>query len=491
MGDNLAKITVPVVCIIAALVSFLCAAGGTFPYGNPQPSFGTLWRIGLAILGLVFLAMCVGYFWWEQVSNQSNMITIVKQAAESVVNQSVQVIEKNFSLTNEIAKQIPDEIVERISPLIKDNLSHTSEITKQMVSDTVGQLGLKMQMLGESSTQVKSLFEERMLHFFGEKNFLAERFLPLLLRRCRAFAEEGREVYLLIDSGTTLYPFFEKLGKATVQAKQNQEKWVENLYVETNNLPGVEMLTRVGRVNYHNRYSPLAVKCELLPGAPLPVYAAPTGKKTNAALEQLRKDANSNAVFIALTTGNWIRIRRRSPMCPVPLARGRGHLDFKQALIDCSDETYVISPLGKIFTELSHEDVNEALRFEEGQLNPEKQSYSEVNINDKKARSVKLVSTYRSDGAALHAHSIRIQTILGMDHVKKDSSGASGFFRVSIGDMEHIVLPYDNLPNDPALQLDIEFPHEHTHDPDFMRKFSVSQIVIEKWVEIMKASQKI
>jgi hypothetical protein len=487
MGDNLTKITVPVVCIIAALVSFLCAAGGRFPYGNPQPTFGTWWRAGLAVLGLVFLAMFIGYFWWERASNQSNMTTIAKQAAESVASQLVQVLEKNFSVTNEIAEQIQDDIVERISSLIKDNLSDASEITKQMVSDAVSQLDLKMQMLGDPSAQMGSLFEERMSHFFGEKNFLAERFLPLLLRRCRAFAEEGREVYLLIDSGTTLYPFFEKLGKATVQAKQNQEKWVENLYVETNNLPGVEMLTRVGRVNYHNRYSPLAVKCELLPGTPLPVYAAPTGKKTNAALEQLRKDANSKAVFIALTTGNWVRIRRRSPMCPVPLARGRGHLDFKQALVECSDEIYVISPLGKIFTELSHEDVNEALGFEEGQLNPEKQSYNEVEINDEKARSVKLVSTYRSDSAALHAHSIKIRIILGMDHVKKDSSGGGGFFKVPIGDMEHIVLPYDNLPSDPVLQLDIEFPHEHTHDPDFMRKFSVSETVIEKWVEIMKA----
>lgn len=113
-----------------------------------------------------------------------------------------------------------------------------------------------------------------------------------------------------------------------------------------------------GRINPSNRYSDLAIKCHLLPGVPLPIYSTVTGLETNEALERLRKKAGDNAFFIGLVTGNWIRLRRSDPPCPVPLARGLGHRKFKQVLINQSDEVYVVTPLGKILVKVPPDEVN-------------------------------------------------------------------------------------------------------------------------------------
>ncbi|HLP46761.1 MAG TPA: hypothetical protein VK469_12465, partial [Candidatus Kapabacteria bacterium] len=264
------------------------------------------------------------------------------------------------------------------------NLSKVSNILSQNIAqDLKKDITWATETLEKAKIglQSRTLFGERMEHFRDEKEFIAEQFLSKLIDRCKYLVEQNKHVYIVIDSGTTLYPLFKKLGMESVHAHEFKENWISNVTLVTNNLVGVEALMENGRLNPGNRFSPLAIDCELLPGKPLPIYLAVTGDMTEKALKDLpKKKDGKDSFFIAITTGNWIRLRRTDPACPVPLARGSGHLSFKQALIDICNETYVISPLGKIFVKNSLSDVNIALGFEHDKKSQDMQEYSEVNI---------------------------------------------------------------------------------------------------------------
>ena len=317
------------------------------------------------------------------------------------------------------------------------------------------------------NTSAQTLFTVRLDHFRDEKEAIAEHFVPILLKRCKKHIESGRKVYLLIDSGTTLYPFFNRIGMETVRSHMNNEEWINNLFVVTNNLPGISELMKSGLINPNNRYSPLAVNCRILPGVPLPIYAAVTGQETNEALGKLKNEDKDKNIFIGLVTGNWIRMRRTAPLCPIPLARGVGHLDFKQSLIDNSNEIYVVSPLGKVFIGVSNEEANYALGFSEDHSDPDRQPYQEVLIDNEKASSVKLISTSRVVGKVLNQLSSRLSDRLRVGDVNVECID----FWQKLDTPNHILLPFDRLPENRYLQIETEFPHPYTRDPEFLEKF--------------------
>ncbi len=324
----------------------------------------------------------------------------------------------------------------------------------------------------------QSLFRERLKHFNKEKEFIVENFVPLLLERCKILiTKENKKVFLIIDSGTTLYPFFKKLGNATVRLHENKEAWIKHLTIVTNNLAGVESLIESGRVNPNNRFSPLAIECHLLPGIPLPIYSALTGPKTEEALQKLREESSDNneekqpmlPIFIGLVTGNWIRIRRSWPYCPVPLARGEGHKKFKELLIKNSDEVYVIAPLGKIFVENGPKEVNDLLQYSEDKKDPEGKPYVETDISDEEAKAVKLISTSRSVGRELYSHSKKVDTMLGLGN-----TGINNFINsLDVATIPHILFKFDNLPDNKFEQIEVEFPHAQTRNPNFLKHFDV------------------
>jgi hypothetical protein len=311
-----------------------------------------------------------------------------------------------------------------------------------------------------------SLFGQRSGHFRDEKEYIAEEFLPYLLERCKFFIENGRNVCLLVDSGTTLFPFFKKLGLETVRCRLNSERWLDKFAVVTNNLPGVESLIEFGRVNPNDPYSELAFECRLLPGVPLPVYSAVVGEETVQALERLRTTRVQKTVFIGLVTGNWIRLRRSPPACPVPLVRGHSHLHFKQALITCADEVYVVAPLGKIFANAAPEEVNQALGFDDKHINASKKSYHEVDISGPKAASVKLISTCRMGDRVLSNLSILVG-----DRLDVHGARPRHFPESAKAQVPHILFPFDRLPNNWFLEKEVEFPHPYTRNEDFMKTY--------------------
>ncbi len=320
----------------------------------------------------------------------------------------------------------------------------------------------------------QTLFGDRSSHFREEKENIASRFVPLLLSRCKSLIEkEEKNIYLILDSGTTLLPFFTLLGKRSVQAYDNNDKnpWIDKITIITNNLPGIETLMEVGRPKHTNRYSRLAVNCHLLPGVPLPIYSAVTGEETEKALIELHKQVKDSigdkAIFIGITTGNWIRIRKSDPRCPIPLARGEGHLKLKQELLNASDELFVIAPLGKIFANSSLKSVNRLLGLKSEDIDPEKKEYDELNIDDNKASVVKLVTTFRRDGRLLQNLSRYIQGQLQVDERVDEEK----FINAKTGEIDNIVYLFDDLPKEEYLEREMEFPHLHTRKDEFTEIF--------------------
>ena len=328
---------------------------------------------------------------------------------------------------------------------------------------------LERSMLGPYSD---TLFGERKNHFRDEKERIAERFVPILLKRLKHLIESSRnnspkKVFLCIDSGTTLYPFFRNIGIEMAGAYNQGENWVQSLTIVTNNLPGIEALMEHGRINPADRFSSLAVKCKLLPGSPLPIYSAVTGEDTENELQRV-KDNNENAIFIGLTTGNWVRIRRTSPRCPIPLSRGGRHPEFKQKLIDICDEIYVVAPLGKIFANMGQDEINKLLKLSEASNRLSKKSYKEPSINDEQAKIIKLVSTRRQNHRLLSQLSTYLS---GQLQTKKDGGDNNEFQKAKIGDTYHLQFSFDGLPSEKYLEKEIEFPHSYTRNSKFINRF--------------------
>ncbi|MBT7790779.1 MAG: hypothetical protein HN757_18115 [Calditrichaeota bacterium] len=378
---------------------------------------------------------------------------------------------QNFDFQKE---QFEEEKLDRIerSDFLRQETLRITQVSELLASKIAVQLKDDADWAFQALNRAKliphanTLYADRLGHFIDEKESLADHFIPLLLKRCKAHIDSNKKVILVIDSGTTLSPIFDRLGRAGVRCYENNEEWIKNLTIVTNNLAGVEALFQSGLVNPGHRYSSLAVNCLLLPGIPLPIYSAVTGKVTDDAIIELKKKSSNKTVFITLTTGNWIRLRRTSPVCPVPLARGIGHLSFKQALIENSNEIFVITPLSKIFANSSQKGVNSALNFSEGNRDTDKQAYDEVDISDKIAGTVKIVTTYRTSGRVLSEFSTRLKGILQLD-----DEFVNQFPSEPILKLPHIAFPFDKLQENSYLQIETEFPHPHTRHPEFMEKF--------------------
>jgi len=321
----------------------------------------------------------------------------------------------------------------------------------------------------------RSLFTIRSEHFRDEKRHIAERFVPLLIRRFEYHADKDR-IILLVDAGTTVHPIMEKLGRLAVNARKEQRPWVEKLELWTNNLPGVLTLSEIGRIDSDNPYSKLAFSTNLLPGVPIPAFAAVTGEITEKALSELKLSMKGlNTVFISLVTGNWIRIRRSEPCCPIPLARGRGHLDFKQALFNHADEVYVIAPLGKVFADNQREKIMEAVN---GSLKLHKggayETYDEVAVNTAPGGgNVKLISTARyADERVLFDHSqIVADRVMAVGDRTANSAAFDQFDTMQIEQLKSVMFDFDDLPNDRIAEKHIELPHPYTRNPEFMGTF--------------------
>lgn len=387
-------------------------------------------------------------------------------------------IAKNEIKLQEQKFKAQEEEREKRESWILTQLSTLEEMSKKLSENIADGLQKNSRWAVEALERTKlgpyaeTLFGERKNHFREEKDLISRKLANLLLKRFEWLLSERSyaHIYLCIDSGTTLYPIFKHLGIELAIKHRKNEKWVRDkkLTIVTNNLPGIETLMEHGRNNPANRFSPLVINCHVLPGNPLPIYSAVTGKITEDELQRIKDTAEEGSLFIGLTTGNWVRIRRNSPRCPVPLSRGGRHPEFKQKILSICKEVYVVSPLGKIFAKMSQQQVNDMLDLKEKTNDPSKKSYIESEIDSNMAKKVKLVTTRREQERLLSSLSNHLGGQIGTLKIEDDYEV---FTECDIGSTPHIQFHFDLLPNDKILEKETEFPHPQTRRSQFIEKF--------------------
>ncbi|PIT02745.1 hypothetical protein TSA1_19795 [Bradyrhizobium nitroreducens] len=310
-----------------------------------------------------------------------------------------------------------------------------------------------------------SIFGRRSEHYKEEKNCLAQQFSALLVPHLEQLAEVHPRICLIIDSGTTLYPLFEHLGKAVLAADRSAP-WVDKVEIITNNLPGVFNLMRATRSPSTTDAPRVPIKCTVVAGQLLTSYVAVTGEDTQTSIKTLLDD-REGSYNISLVTGNWVRLRRKHPICPIPLARGPGHLDFKQTIMNVSNENYIIAPLGKLL-DITKAHAEQLLRAEQLLANS-RESYHEVNTEHPDSPvsvdSVRLVTTYRAKASSiLYRYSASVRASLDPENTT---------LKRELRDMRHVFVSFDPESDDVDTQKVKEFPHPNTHDTEFYKLFLI------------------
>jgi hypothetical protein len=244
-----------------------------------------------------------------------------------------------------------------------------------------------------------SIFGQRINHFRQEKELVAKNFFNFLNYRLNWLAknENYSKIVVILDSGTTILPLFEHLAHEAVNQLSIQDDfkgWQQKVEIITNNIPGIEDLIKYGKENPNDRYSEVALKCKVLPGQPLAVYSAIVGEDTVNALEKIN---NNHVYIIGITTGNFVRLFNGQI---APLARGKGHCEFKAKLCEISNEVYIIATLGKIILSNSTKEFNNDLRYSEKMKTQDKQPYKEISIETKSTKT-KLVTTSRETNESI------------------------------------------------------------------------------------------
>ncbi|HLK37344.1 MAG TPA: hypothetical protein VKU41_11370 [Polyangiaceae bacterium] len=374
--------------------------------------------------------------------------------------------------------ELPQVRLTRLSSVLGDRIAEYLSTHSSWAIDTLERV--------RTGWISRPIFDDRMHHYQAEKQEIANFFVPFLWRRCAEILRKGyrykwkdrqgntsfkrkdvSKIFLVVDSGTTLVPVLRALAKHALEARRSGDRTVDGLELVTNNLTGLGELIEHGRLEPDNRYSESALACQLLPGVPMPVYSAVAGKLTEKALENLKK-SESDAVFIGLWTGNWIRIRTSDTRCPVPMARGAEHKDFKDALVKNCDEAYVLAPLGKIFVNTHLKVVNGALGFASNGRGEQK-PYGEVTITDEQAETVKLVSTRRPANCLLTRHGATVAGAVDAQTAER----AVEYAGEAIQSIPHIMNVFEELPGGGA-EFATEFPHKHTrHNEQFLEHFGV------------------
>lgn len=239
-------------------------------------------------------------------------------------------------------------------------------------------------------------FNERREHFVNEKSLLAKKLVQKVLPRiCKEIRDTDPHCHIrvIIDSGTTLTPVFTDLldfgsNLAAIAGKvdpsnPNSERI---LHFYTNNLAGIDRIMNP-EMPWHNFTEK---DFNLIGGSPLRRYKATTGKATCSAIEEIRKLQGKT---IGLITANWILCAKDEiKLC----ARGRGHKEFKESVINIADYLVIISPLGKIVRINDVKMLNEMLKKYDADENFNSHGeYAEISIPKRLQSETYLLTTRR------------------------------------------------------------------------------------------------
>ena len=212
---------------------------------------------------------------------------------------------------------------------------------------------------------IKSEFRERLNHFSDEKKILAETLVTKTLPR--VFLEIHKDnpnmacLNLILDSGTTIAPVFRYLkgyGLPSFTFLENSDK-KPKVRIYTNNLAGIREVYMVDP-----NFSKLSDRnFTLLGGQPLSNYRATTGEDTQKALDLIwekQKASNGEILTLGIITANCFvggTDLKNLSIC----ARGAGHLEFKESIVDNANYLILLTPLGKLLRFDNVNDLNKIL----------------------------------------------------------------------------------------------------------------------------------
>jgi len=283
--------------------------------------------------------------------------------------------EKEIKDTSDKIEQAVIKLDNKINDF--SNLQHSSD--KMSLFSEEGRS--KLDGLEESNDPSKSYFDIRNRHFSAEKRFICLKALDRISKSEQEWRKEHKDkkrtLYLLIDSGSTVYPIFELLCEY-----RNFKDTFKDVVIYTNNIRGISKISDYARKNDRKDQS-IIYKCKAIPGEIEEKYAAIVGKPAVEYLEGLLEliycdefvqaslsesqelskiqklsKLNEKAIIVSLITGNYISTREGI------LWRGDFHGELKYNLISNSHHIYVLSPLGKIFNK-SAKRINEIIQSSE------------------------------------------------------------------------------------------------------------------------------
>jgi len=283
--------------------------------------------------------------------------------------------EKEIKDTSDKIEQAVIKLDNKINDF--SNLQHSSD--KMSLFSEEGRS--KLDGMDESNDPSKSYFDIRNRHFSAEKRFICLKALDRISKneqkRLKNNDNAKRTLYLLIDSGSTVYPIFELLCEY-----RNFKDTFKDVVIYTNNIRGISKISDYARKNDRNDQR-IIYKCKAIPGEIEEKYAAIVGKPAVEYLEglldliyceefvqaslsesqelskiQKLSKLNEKAIIVSLITGNYISTREGV------LWRGDFHGELKYNLISNSHHIYVLSPLGKIFNK-SAKRINEIIKSSE------------------------------------------------------------------------------------------------------------------------------
>lgn len=348
-------------------------------------------------------------------------------------------------------------------------LRETQSVTEEIAQDISNQLienptWLDRFMDETGATYGASVYGKRIRHFFYEKRRLAKEAINSIEARMK---ENTKKYCLLIDSGTTMYPLFREMCER-LRNRKTAVLWRDRIYIVTNNIPGVQYLMKNAKERPGNDYSEIVLRCLLMPGKPLSVYAANTGRETEGWLrgirDFLRREWGGNDdefEILGFITGNYIsahKDEKDGKILYYPVARGEGHLEIKKIMSQVSDKVFLIAPLMKFSFanvdtlnlvndfQINRNDWNNARKY------PTKVKYEEVEIDPHKCI---FFTTNRFDGDEFAEFSRFLRADLNYSY-HPDSIRIVADFK-----MRQWLPKYGENVLIRQLELEAEIPHEN------------------------------
>jgi DeoR/GlpR family transcriptional regulator of sugar metabolism len=201
----------------------------------------------------------------------------------------------------------------------------------------------------------RSLFHYRLEHFVEEKRKIAEKYVALVLEAMNKLPEK-KSVFMLLDSGSTIFHVFEVLCNAYHLGDEVDKKKLSRIKIITNSVSGANRLTEIGRAG-GGIQADMLFNCFLLPGPIEGKYSAVLGEQTSKFLSEYLETIKNKCetwIFGAIT-GNYISITDGI------MSRGDFHDSVKSEIIRQSDHIAILAPLGKIM-KFSCNEINEGIK---------------------------------------------------------------------------------------------------------------------------------